>query len=241
LAYAVYLPAVSSEAALGGLIFNLTEPFPGHEAAFRRWYGTDHYYAGAMAGPGVVAGRCWQSTSAWTPNGPSPSSGAFLGTFFLLAEALPAYQQWSADVHPRLTAAGRMFPHRRVLHRGRFIYRYALTATEPAGPVSALDQDFSALLAVLTAPGEQQGCPAARDAVLGGLDLAFDPVPGGYSEVAAPDHGLVLAFRRVAAVAVSAGQMHTAVQDIAARRGSAATWAGLFRPVAIRQLVSSAS
>jgi hypothetical protein len=231
---------VRTEAALGGLIFNLTEPSPGYDAAFRRWYGSDHYYAGAMAGPGVVAGRCWQGTSAWTSDGAAPASRTFLGTFFLLADTLPAYELWAAGAHPRLAAAGRMFAHRRVLHRGRYTYRCALTPTEAAGPVAALDHDFPALLAVLTFPPQQQPCPANRDVETSGLNLVFDPVPGGYSEVAAADHRLVLAFGTAPAASISAAQLETVARDIATRLGSTATWAGLFRPVSIRHLISSA-
>ena len=230
---------MNGPAVLGGLIFNLVEPFRGYEAAFRRWYATDHYYAGAMAGPGVVAGRCWQGTSAWTPDGVADASDAFLGTFFLLAGALPAYQEWSAQAHPRLAAAGRMFTQRRQVHRGRYRFARTLADAEGAEPLSALDRDFPALLAILAAPGEARpavagpAAAAAGRAAGEGLDIAFNPVPGGYSEVATPEHQLVLGFRRVPADAISPGQLDAAVRQAMARSGQAAAWAGLFRPVPV--------
>jgi hypothetical protein len=227
---------VNGPAELGGLIFNLVEPLAGHETAFRRWYATDHYYAGAMAGPGVVAGRCWQGTSAWTPDGAADASRTFLGTFFLLAGTLPAYQDWSATEHPRLAAAGRMFTQRRQVHRGRYHYARTLADAETAGPLSSLDRDFTALLAILAvpaAPGGQLPGPAALAPADEGLDIAFNPVPGGYSEVAPPEHQLVLSFRRVPADAISPGQRDTAVARIMARGVQAAVWAGLFRPLPV--------
>jgi hypothetical protein len=232
---------MNGAAQLGGLIFNLVEPFTGHETEFRRWYGTDHYYAGAMAGPGVVAGRCWQGTSAWTPDGVADVSRTFLGTFFLLAGALPAYQEWSADTHPWLAAAGRMFTQRRQVHRGRYSYARTLAGGEAAGPLSALDRDFPALLAVLAlpaAPGEQRLLATGPQALAGeGLDIAFNPAHGGYSELAPSEHHLVLGFRHVPAEAISPGQLDAAVRRIMARSGQAAAWAGLFRPVPMHRLL----
>jgi hypothetical protein len=234
---------MNSAAELGGLIFNLVEPFAGHETAFRRWYGTDHYYAGAMAGPGVVAGRCWQGTSAWTPEGAADASGTFLGTFFLLAGALPAYQQWSADAHPRLAADGRMFTQRRQVHRGRYSYAGPLVDGAAAEALRALDHDFPALLAVLTpaTPGGQHPPGAGLARTGEGLDLAFNPVPGGYSEVATPEHQLVLCFRRLPGGAISPGRLDAAVRRVMDRSGQAAAWAGLFRPVPLHRLIASAN
>ena len=41
---------------LGTLLFTAVEPHRGHEFDYNRWYETDHFYAGCLAGPHCFAG-----------------------------------------------------------------------------------------------------------------------------------------------------------------------------------------
>ncbi|GAA0985730.1 hypothetical protein GCM10009555_061700 [Acrocarpospora macrocephala] len=155
------------------MIFTLVEPHPGHHEEFLAWYRDDHFYGGAMAGPGVVAGRRWSA----------PGRGSFLGTFFLAEGYLEEYERWSATTHPDLARRGRMFAARDHVHRGR----YRLREPAPRRAIAALDTPYEALLVTLWA-GEPHH-PAE------GLALAFEPHGSTVSElVPAGDHLLLLTF-----------------------------------------------
>ena len=42
---------------VGAMLFTMVDPNPGFEVAYNRWYERDHFYAGCMIGPGMLAGR----------------------------------------------------------------------------------------------------------------------------------------------------------------------------------------
>src|SRR6266566_4424719 len=44
---------------LGSILFTMVEPHKGHEVDYNRWYERDHFYAGCMVGPGILAGKRW--------------------------------------------------------------------------------------------------------------------------------------------------------------------------------------
>ena len=47
---------------LGSILLTLVEPHPGYEIAYNRWYERDHFYAGCLVGPGILAGARWVAT-----------------------------------------------------------------------------------------------------------------------------------------------------------------------------------
>ena len=48
---------------LGGALFTMVEPHPGHEVAYNRWYERDHFYAGCMIGAWTVSGARYVATT----------------------------------------------------------------------------------------------------------------------------------------------------------------------------------
>ena len=218
------------DAALGGLIFSVVELPPQHEGPWRRWYARDHFYAGAMAGPGVVAGACWRSVARWTPAGIDHAPEWYLGTYLLLAGMLEDYGTWSAGVLPRLAAEGRMFTERRHVHRGRYAFTEQCRGIPAIPPITALDHDFPTLVAVLLPAA---GAPDPGPAGTGdrSLQLEFAALPGGASLVAPPQSRLVLAFSR------SADAGATALGAVLAEVGRTdALWAASFRRLRVVDL-----
>ncbi len=218
------------DATLGGLIFSVVEPATGQEAAWRDWYLRDHFYSGAMAGPGVVAGAAWAATATWTPAAVTPAPGWYLGTYFLLERMLADYAAWSAGVLPRLAAQGRMFTDRRPVHRGRFTFTGVRRGPSGLAPISALDRALPTLVAALL-PAETRSVGVPEPAAVGelGLQLEFAPLPGGVSEVAPPESRLVLAFSPAAELGCAG-----LAAAVAAIHPTDALWAASFRrlPVA---------
>src|SRR5262249_53864392 len=49
---------------VGAMLFTMVDPNRGHEVAYNRWYERDHFYAGCMIGPGMLAGRRWVAPEA---------------------------------------------------------------------------------------------------------------------------------------------------------------------------------
>ena len=50
---------VTDPVTIGSAVVAYIEPAPGEAAAFNAWYERDHFYAAAMAGPGMYAGARW--------------------------------------------------------------------------------------------------------------------------------------------------------------------------------------
>src|SRR5207237_5577348 len=77
---------------LGTLLFTLVEPHRGHEVAYNRWYERDHFYAGCMIGPGILAGKRWVSTRPYKDRrypsespitGGPPDRGSYLALYWV--------------------------------------------------------------------------------------------------------------------------------------------------------------
>ena len=51
-----------NEIGISGALITMVEPDVGAEQAYNRWYEDDHFFAGAMVGPGVFSGRRWVAT-----------------------------------------------------------------------------------------------------------------------------------------------------------------------------------
>ena len=78
---------------LGSILFTLVEPHKGHEVDYNRWYERDHFYAGCMVGPGILAGKRWVATKPYkelryperTPIAKDPKLGSYLATYWIEA------------------------------------------------------------------------------------------------------------------------------------------------------------
>ena len=51
-----------NELGISGGLITMVEPDLGHEREYNRWYEDDHFFAGAVVGPGVLGGRRWVAT-----------------------------------------------------------------------------------------------------------------------------------------------------------------------------------
>jgi hypothetical protein len=109
--------------ALGSLLFSLVDPRRGHERDYNRWYERDHFYAGALTGPGVLAGRRFVATRALKTlripvplpsDGPlrDPSRGSYLVLYGIQEGEHERFTDWAVDRVQALHRAGRMFAER---------------------------------------------------------------------------------------------------------------------------------
>jgi hypothetical protein len=143
------------------------EPHAGYERAFNAWYERDHFYASAMAGPGMYAGARWVATrdcKALRPDARlfgDPARGSYLTTCWLLPGAQDAWDEWAAEEYQRLPA-DRRFEHRDHLHTG--VYESVFTTAADGAPVAAtaLDHGFPGVIAVAVAAA---GATSAADAL----------------------------------------------------------------------------
>lgn len=198
---------------LGSMLFTLVEPHREHAVAYNRWYERDHFYAGCLVGPGILAGARWVATrdhkklrfpsdSAITPD---PMAGSYLATYFIEASQSREWGSWAATEFQRLMDTGRMFEHRDHVHTQMYAYRNA-GFRDPDGvpPELALDHRFAGLVAVLleAAPGVERAeavgwfaFNAAADVFRNssaGLCLMFTPIPvprATHSDIPAPRDG----------------------------------------------------
>ncbi|MGM7775825.1 hypothetical protein ACSVHC_07335 [Arthrobacter sp. KNU-44] len=107
----------SHEVGVGSALINLSEPWPGKEREYSRWYEDDHYFSGAMTAPWLFAGRRWIATrdlqklrypAAGGAVDPV-TAGCFLGTYWIAPGRLGEYLQWTAGTGARLDADQRMY------------------------------------------------------------------------------------------------------------------------------------
>lgn len=187
-----------SAPTLGSALFTLVEPHRDHVVAYNRWYERDHFYAGCLVGPGILAGARWVATRdlkqmrfpADSPVTPNPETGSYLATYFVSAEGSREWGTWAATEVHRLHEAGRMFEQRDHVHTQMYAYRGAV-ARDPDGvpPELALDHRFPGLVVTVTeitenADRKQVSArlatevlpPFQADSPIA-LSLAFTPIP----------------------------------------------------------------
>src|SRR5438132_4277907 len=99
---------VGCEVRLGSMLFTLVEPHRGHEVAYNRWYERDHFYAGCMIGPGILAGRRFVCTRpykelrypAGSPITPDNTSGSYLAMYWVERTQQDEWGRWAGrQVH----------------------------------------------------------------------------------------------------------------------------------------------
>jgi hypothetical protein len=117
--------------AIGTLLFSLVDPRRGHEREYNRWYERDHFYAGVLTGPGVLAGRRFVATrelkalripAPLPPDGPlrGPSSGSYLVLYGIQEGEHERFSDWAVERRHALHRAGRMFAEREQVHTAFF-------------------------------------------------------------------------------------------------------------------------
>jgi hypothetical protein len=156
---------------LGTILFTLVEPWKGHEVDYNRWYERDHFYAGCMIGPGILAGKRWVATRPYkdlrypeeSPITDGPTDrGSYLALYWVEKSMQDEWGSWGARQVKDLHKSGRMFAERDHVHTK--LYRYAWGAFRDADGVPAelaLDHPYGGLVAIF---GEANGSREDVDA-----------------------------------------------------------------------------
>ncbi len=140
---------------LGSMLFTLVDPHRGHEVAYNRWYERDHYYAGCMIGPWLLAGSRWVAPRAHkrlrlpadSPFTRSADAGSYLAIYWIHADHHDDHFQWSGEQVHRLYSHGRGFPERSHVHTALYDHRNCVYRDADPVPVElALDHRYPGLV-----------------------------------------------------------------------------------------------
>ena len=105
---------------LGSIMFSLIEPHDGRHREYNRWYDRDHFYAGVLCGPWVLAGERYVATRAHKEHRyPQPSAltpdagdGSFLNLYWFHAAHMQDWDTWAFEQVKMLGPDHRMWPWR---------------------------------------------------------------------------------------------------------------------------------
>jgi hypothetical protein len=115
------VPSTLSHAvAIGGALITMVEPHPGHEVAYNRWYEDDHFYAGAMCMPWMMAGRRYVATrDLQLLRYPDDSeiaqpvtAGCYIHLYWITVEHFEDHLAWTRSTNLQLTAQNRRYEER---------------------------------------------------------------------------------------------------------------------------------
>ncbi len=144
---------MSDPVTIGSAVVAYIEPHAGAARAFNRWYERDHFYAAAMAGPGMFAGARWVATRDCKAARPEnalfgdPARGSFLATYWLLPGMQPAWDEWAAAEYAK-TPADRLFAARDHIHTAMYRFRWDARTEDAPPPATALDHGFAGVIAI---------------------------------------------------------------------------------------------
>jgi hypothetical protein len=151
---------VTEPVAVGTAVVAYIEPHEGQARAFNAWYERDHFYAAAMAGPGMYAGARWVATRACKAVRPSttlfgdPARGSYLATYWVLPGAQEAWDEWARGVYASMPPE-RLFAGRDHVHTAVYRYLWEIRTEDAPPPATALDHGFDGVIAIASlAPGE---------------------------------------------------------------------------------------
>src|SRR5690242_18648551 len=240
------------DVALEGVVYTLVDVHDGHDADFERWYESDHFYAGGVLGPNVLAGRRWYASRELrearfvSPRCqlPDPYAGTNLAMYWLATGGLDAFYGWVEPTIAQLRPGGRMFSHRTHVNTDGYRLEHVLDASDRSTvpPHVALDHPFPGVFVSYLAPGADH-LPAVLP--LRSLSIAFRPNAGSMDAstlgvdttapgMVFPTDGdpvrLVLTFLPERPPADAEWTRGT-VEAVAAATGSDPLWGGAFLPV----------
>ena len=156
---------------MGSLLFSLVDPRRGHEREYNRWYERDHFYAGVLTGPGVLAGRRFVATRALKAlrvpvplpsDGPlrDPSQGSYLVLYGIQAGEHERFSHWAVERRQALHRAGRMFAERDQVHTAFFRAEGGVARdADGVPPALVLDHPYAGLVVAYFEASER----ASRD------------------------------------------------------------------------------
>jgi hypothetical protein len=187
---------------LGSILFTMTDPHPGWEIAYNRWYERDHFYDGCMvgehnfAGARFVAPRPYKDLRHVLPGALAPDAvtGSYLSLYWVLAGKRQEWNRWAYRQFRWLHENDRMFPHRDHVHtllydHDEAIYRDA----DPVPAALALDHHYAGLVVTVadatdadrrddldawmretSVPALHDGGPVAQTLTFTGIPLQVD-------------------------------------------------------------------
>lgn len=146
------------------MLFTLVDPHRGFEVAYNRWYERDHYYAGCMIGPWLLAGSRWVAPQALkrlrlpedSPFARPVRAGSYLAIYWIHAGHHDDHFRWAGEQVHRLYAEGRGFRERTHVHTALYDHRTSVYRDADPVPVElALDHRYPGLVvaALERAPG----------------------------------------------------------------------------------------
>jgi hypothetical protein len=160
---------------IGTAVVAYIEPHLGVEVEFNRWYERDHFYAAAMAGPGMFSGGRFVANrpckDVRPPDGTlfgDPARGSYLACYWVLPGMQAEWDAWVAGAVAQLAAQDRMFPGRDHVHTA--LYRFDWQVGDPPAAL-ALDRGFDGCVAIALARDDDVDAWAA-DLVGDGLPAA---------------------------------------------------------------------
>jgi hypothetical protein len=196
--YAEVPAALSHAVAIGGALITMVEPHLGHERGYNRWYEDDHFYAGAMCMPWIMAGRRYVATRelqglrypADSYIAQPVSAGCYIHLYWITVEHLEDHLAWTQSTNEQLTAQGRRFEERTHIFTEFQVYAGAVYASAD-GPrdIHSLDYPYPGIVLEVLHADRRRGRPALDDWV------REDYLP---SIVSAEDAGVAQSLRFVA-------------------------------------------
>ncbi len=137
------------------MLFTLVDPHRGHEVAYNRWYERDHYYAGCMIGPWLMAGSRWVAPRTLKDLRLPPGSpfarpidaGSYLAIYWIHAGHHDDHFRWAGEQVHWLYAHGRGFRERSHVHTALYDHRASVYRDADPVPVElALDHRYPGLV-----------------------------------------------------------------------------------------------
>jgi hypothetical protein len=189
---------VTDAVTIGTAVIAYIEPAEGEAAAFNAWYERDHFYAAAMAGPGMYAGARWVATRACKNARTAgslfgdPARGSYLATYWLLRGTQAEWDEWATRAYAA-TPPERLFAGREHLHTAVYECDWDVRTEGAPPPATALDHGFAGLVAIATTGDAREW---VDDLVRPDLPLAvgFEPRRVIMSAANPGAHTLVLGF-----------------------------------------------
>lgn len=145
---------------VGAMLFTLVDPTRGHEAAYNRWYETDHLYSGCMVGPWLFAGRRWVATRELKDLREPTSvpeeaavarpidAGSYLATYFIHAGHETEHFAWANKQVFELYENDRGFDERHHAHTALYFFVGEHRGESEVPAHVALDHPYAGLVSL---------------------------------------------------------------------------------------------
>ncbi|MCF2526287.1 hypothetical protein [Yinghuangia soli] len=140
-----------------GMLFTAVDPERGHEVEYHRWYERDHFYAGCMIGPGMLAGKRWVATRelkdlrfpAESDLVPAIDAGSYLAVYWVNEGQWDEWNAWAVEQVNWLYSNDRGFPNRIHAHTGMYLHDKRWYRDEDPVPLElALDHGYQGLVSL---------------------------------------------------------------------------------------------